>query len=195
MCWLLHARSVSSPRLTALVVAGAMTISFFVQFIVEVRGHSMEPTFLDGQTILRLPRWSLVGRTPVPGDVVIVADPAQTDRLVLKRVVGVSGDHISVRAGEVFVNGLELRDGPTTPCTQVPTPFEECIQWRERVGARRWSAIGAPDSDRYIPSVVVPNDHLFVLGDRRDASRDSRDPEFGLVPVGEVAGFAAEFDL
>lgn len=171
-----------------------MSISFFVQFIVKVRGHSMEPAFLDGQTILRLPRWSLGGRTPVPGDVVIVADPAQPDRLVLKRIVGVSGDHISVRAGEVFVNGLELRDGPTMPCTQVPAPFEECIQWRERVGARRWSAIGVPDSDRDIPSMIVPNDRLFVLGDRRDASRDSRDPEFGLVPVSEVAGFAAEFD-
>jgi signal peptidase I len=85
---------------------------------------------------------------------------------LVKRVIGVGGDHVKCHDGIVFVNGVALHESSyvtlsSTACTGI------------------WS-------------VVVPSDHLWVLGDNRDNSADSRahigDPGGGFIPVDDVVG-------
>lgn len=95
---------------------------------------------------------------PHRGDVVVIEVPGQAEPLI-KRVVGLPGDWIAVRGGKVFID-------------------ETCLDepWTDRVGG--------PD----YPEMEVPEGHIFVLGDNRAHSNDSR--SFGPVAVDQIIGRA-----
>ncbi len=95
---------------------------------------------------------------PRRGDIVVV-DSSNQSELLIKRVVGLPGETIEVRDGRVYING-ELLEEP-------------------------WSM--KPGSGRYGPQAVPPL-HVFVLGDNRGASNDSR--TFGPVPIDDIVGHA-----
>jgi signal peptidase I len=99
-----------------------------------------------------------VTRHPNRGDVVVFDDGAGT--AYVKRVIGVAGDSVLFSEGRVYVNGVGLDEDAYT-----------------RGGT-------APDGSVH----VVPRDHVFLLGDNRDLSSDSR--EFGFVPMRSVVGRA-----
>ncbi len=107
-------------------------------------------------TDLRLPALRDVRR----GDIVSVRDPLQLDVVLVKRVVAVAGDQIEIRNGVVFVNSAVQ-----------PEPYA------------RYSA---PARQRSLSLLTVPSGHLFVLGDNRDQSEDSR--TFGPLPATNVIG-------
>ena len=98
---------------------------------------------------------------PERGDVVVFRSAEDGDEELIKRVVGLPGDSIEVRDGVLFVNG-ERREEPYLN--------------------RRF-----PDSGFYGPTTVPPN-HLFMMGDNRPNSRDSR--FFGPVPFENIEGEA-----
>ena len=95
------------------------------------------------------------------GDIVVFAYPGDTSKSFVKRVIGVAGDRVRIDSGVVFVNGREL-DEPYVPA--------KYFDWRS------------------YPEELVLGHHLFVLGDHRSVSNDSRD--FGLVGEGFVTGKA-----
>lgn len=95
---------------------------------------------------------------PHRGDVVVIEVPGQAEPLI-KRVVGLPGDRIAVRGGKVFIDD-EWLDEP----------------WTDRVGG--------PD----YPEMRVPEGHIFVLGDNRAHSNDSR--SFGPVAIDRIIGRA-----
>lgn len=140
-----------------------------------VPSGSMEPTLLPGDRVLvdkrayglRLPftDFALTERArPEAGDVVIFDSPHDGTRLI-KRVVAVAGDRVSLREGRLAVNGRTLED-PAQP-------------WVERFGDHRVTLDlthgGGPD----IAPTSVPAGHVMVLGDSRGQSSDSR--YFGFV--------------
>ena len=93
---------------------------------------------------------------PQRGEIVVVKGQAEPISLI-KRVLALPGERIQVRAGHVLINGAQL--------------------------AEPWvTYFGGPD----YPATSVPRDHVFVLGDNRPESRDSR--MFGPVPVSEIEG-------
>ena len=148
-----------------------LVIFFVIQNFVaqpfQVHGHSMEHTFAQGDYVLvdRLTgRWSPYAR----GQVVVFQPPASaTDRKepFIKRVIGVGGDTVEVRDGQVFVNGVALDE---------PSLFHDAA------GATEPTEAG--DQTRW----VVPQGELFVMGDHRQVSEDSR--VFGPIPVSSVIG-------
>jgi signal peptidase I len=185
-----HARTI----LLAVILAFSIRAGIAQAYLVE--GPSMLPTLTDGQRVfvakyaygLTLPFAAdalFVWALPAPGDVVILTSPLDDTDLV-KRVVGLPGDTIQVRDDVVYRNGVALSTGRAGACPE--TAAGEPCEWREeQLGDHRWRVQRAPGGLPYRePLVVVPDGQIFVLGDHRDRSNDSR--YFGPVPVERVRG-------
>jgi signal peptidase I len=185
-------------------IGGAILLALFIRIVLfeafEIDGPSMEPTLLHGDRVvvakflygLFLPftneavaTWGL----PNAGDVVIVRSPFDNIDIV-KRVIGVPGDRIAMRNDEVFRNGESILRRQQVRCYAAGGELEpdlECVE--EGLGDHTWqtshSPINPPDN---FDEVVVPPDHIFVLGDHRDRSNDSRNPRVGMIPASRVKG-------
>ena len=159
----------------------------------------------------------VLGSLPERGDVVVFEGPEGQD--VVKRVIGLPGDVIAVRGGRVILNGQALpRErlpdflmpiSPNSPCrvvapaTEMNRPGSDgqpaCVYpaYRETLpGGPSYQVLDQTDvsfADNFGP-VTVPQSHLFVMGDNRDDSLDSRYPTIaggmGFVPVDRVVGRA-----
>lgn len=188
-------------------IVGAVLLAFFIRIVLfeafEIDGPSMEPTLLNGDRVvvakfpfgLFLPftndavaSWGM----PDPGDVVIVRSPAD-DIDIVKRVIGVPGDRIEVRDDEVFRNGDSIRRRTLGQCREdQASPSIECEWVEEGIGDVTWRTSyseGLIGTDS-MPPMIVPDGHIFVLGDHRDRSNDSRNPRVGMIPISRVKGRA-----
>ena len=144
-----------------------LVIQTFVAQPYRVEQQSMERTLEPDQYVLvdkLTPRWDDYGR----GDIVVfdppprwVADEPRTP--FIKRVIGLPGDVVEVKDGAVYVNGTRLAE-PYVYDDQPTTATDEPAQW------------------------VVPAGELFVMGDHRAASADSR--AFGPISRDQVIGRA-----
>jgi signal peptidase I len=145
-------------------------IQTFIAQPYQVQQQSMERTLEPGQYVLvdkLSPRWDGYDR----GDVVVFNPPdswTNDDTPFIKRVIGVAGDTVEVRDdGFAYVNGVRLEEDYTyTNAEGVPEPTEAGDQ-------ARW---------------VVAEGELFVMGDHRQRSADSR--VFGSIPIDNVIGRA-----
>lgn len=151
--------------LETVVFVGSLFIVIYL-FIMQpnqVKGASMEPTFLSGDYILTS-KISYKLRAPKRGDVIVFKSPKNPDIDYIKRVIGTAGDRITVRNSEVYVND-ELT---VEPYISNKTNIWEGGYLREG------------------ESATVPSGYLFVMGDNRPRSSDSR--EFGPIPFNDVIG-------
>lgn len=165
------------PLLAVLGLLFITRTSFANHYVVP--SGSMEGTLVPGDRVvvdmsaygLRVPytRIVLLERdSPRPGDIVLLPSPADGTRLI-KRVVGVAGDHIVFRQGHLRRNGRPAAPDGAGLVEQIG---------RQRVAVKLTSG-GGPDVE-----LVVPPGHVYVVGDHRGNSLDSR--MFGLVPEDSV---------
>lgn len=145
--------------IAAAVLAVAVVLVLFFR-VATVQGHSMEPTLTDGDHLLV----SSVSAHYNRGDIVVIGYPSDTT--LVKRVVAVSGDTIDFdfSAGKVFLNGKELQEDYLKEATH------------------RWFS----DGPTY--PLTIPAGYVFVMGDNRNDSLDSRSGEIGLVSVQSILG-------
>jgi signal peptidase I len=151
----------------------------------EVAGISMQPSLKVGEDLLVR---RAIGEVHV-GDVVLYdPNPAHTAQPWVKRVVAVAGQTVSIRGGAVVVDGAPVAtDAPRTETLAVDARCadpEPVLVQDERHGDRRATVRVAPDGA--LAEVRVPADHVFVLGDNRPASMDSR--RHGAIPLAQVRG-------
>lgn len=134
---------------------------------------------------------------PRHGDVVVFRHPKQR-KTVIKRLVGLPGDVISVEDGRLVVNGVRaLRQDPKVITRIVhgenDGAVEKAVRYREDLSQSGAHIIQEFADDRQLDAfgpVTVPARHVFVMGDNRDNSLDSRTEEMGFVPIDNLIGRA-----
>lgn len=159
-------------------------------------GPSMAPTLADGDHFIidrsaygfRWPRATVAtlqwGR-PEVGDVVVAVSPMD-DSYIAKRVVAVEGQTLEIIDGSVTLDGRPLSTSDPEPCASGETG---CVVRRESFGGRSWRAEMSAEPGYFHPHrVTIPPGQVFLLGDRRDRSNDSRNPRVGTVPVDRIVG-------
>jgi signal peptidase I len=137
--------------------------------------HLLVNKFIFGPTATSLERAVLPVTTIKRRDVIVFKYPEEPDRDFIKRVIGLPGETLEVRAKKVYVNGKPL-DEPYAhylPAAATPSEFHEVTSFDVR--------------ERYGP-VTVPPDQYFVMGDNRDNSQDSR--YWGFLPRENIKGKA-----
>lgn len=147
--------------MTALVIC--MAIFIFIIRVIDVSGSSMFPTLHDGDKMLV----SNLFYTPHAGDVVVFkTDNYDPERALVKRVIATEGQEISIDfdRGIVYINGLPVEEDYIAELTKTKLDF--------------------------IGPQTVPEGCMFVMGDNRNASTDSRKKEIGMVDQRMLLGRA-----
>jgi signal peptidase I len=141
----------------------------------------------------------ILGSLPQRGDVVVFRYPGNRSDFWVKRVIGLPGDHISMKNGQLSINGtpvplrrdgngqVEFEDGSVASAAK----FIETLPGNHAHPIFKMSEHGAYDN---FDEITIPAGDLFVMGDNRDNSADSRIPlregGVGLLPVDNVVGRA-----
>ena len=161
--------ALSIVMIVVIVVAATFLLRTFVFVPYEIPSGSMEETIMPGDMVFS-EKISYYGREPQQGDIVTFADPENPDRTLIKRVIALGGQTVDLQNGFVYVDGQQLSEGYTG-------------------GKESWPlASSAPGVVVDFP-YKVPDGCIWVMGDNRTSSQDSR--YFGAVPVSSVTGRAA----
>jgi len=140
------------------VVLAALTIRAFIAEPIRVDGDSMVPTLITDEDML-VEKVSFWVHEPERGEIVICYYPGYTDSCV-KRVIGLPGETVSISEGQIYIDGVAL---------------DESEYWQGEI-------LGDMDS------VSVGAREVFVVGDNRNGSKDSRNPSVGCIPYGKIEG-------
>jgi signal peptidase I len=185
----------SLPELFVIV----LFIMTFVFQNFEIPSSSMEDTLLIGdhaivnrEQFAPPTRW--IGRL-MPyrdirrGDIVVFLSPEEQGLFVVKRIMGVPGDHIHLRDGVVYRNGEKLVEPYVQHKMEDYNPYRDnfpAVQPSEMYGVRNEKWTAEMPSHLEGGDIVVPGDGYFAMGDNRDVSYDSR--YWGFIPRKNVIG-------
>jgi len=140
-------------------IAIVLAVNLFLAQPRVVHGQRMEPNLHENERLI-VDLVTYRYRTPQRGEIIVLDAPErQPGPPLIKRVVGVAGDTVEIKNGGVYINGQRLDE-----------PY-----------------LGVITAGAMAP-LVVPEDYVFVLGDNRGASNDSR--YFGVVPFEDILGRA-----
>jgi signal peptidase I len=218
--WLSQLVQLAGIVLAVFVGKGALAEPFYVP------SGSMEPTLMIGDALLAskypygystaslpiqisLPETGRVfSETPKRGDVVVFRWPGDRSQAWVKRVVGLPGDRIQIRQGQLFINdhAAELKPDGVGQTEDDRGGVEPAYRYVETLpNGVSHEILKLRDNGRLdnTPEVTVPVGRLFVMGDNRDNSADSRvavrDGGVGMLPINDLVGRAdavvASWDL
>lgn len=163
----------------------------------RIPSSSMEPSVLHGDMIWADKRYNCPGckQGVHRGDIAVFAYPNDRSILYIKRVVGLPGDHIQLKNRQVWVNGQALQQSPPNDQGTVTEGFGErrwLVQWAEaQAEVAKLPPLNRVETAPVTElNITVPDGQVFVLGDNRLASTDSR--SFGTVPMQDILGRARQ---
>ncbi len=137
----------------------------------QIGDHILVNKFIYGVKIPFLRTTIIPVKNPKRGDIIVFRFPEDPDKDFIKRVIGVAGDVVEIRDKEVYINHERLNHGAGYGIHTDPHIIPAIMQPRDNFGP-----------------VIVPEDSLFMMGDNRDHSYDSR--FWGFVNLKEVKGKA-----
>jgi signal peptidase I len=162
------------PVVYAAFAVGSVGLAFAVALAIRawvfeaffIPQGSMKPTLVPGDRVLG--NKLRVGMGAVSrGDIVVYhsRDHGGRDMLVVQRVIGLPGDQVQVRQGQVIVNGEPLR---------VESDGSDGDTKRESIGERSYRIVAGGHPGRDLPELRLGDGEYYVLGDYRTAAKDSR---------------------
>ena len=154
-----------AQALVCSVLAVVLLFTFVIRLI-GVDGHSMVPTLQDGDRLLVLN--AMLDNDYEYGDIVVLRKDTFLEEPIVKRVIATEGQTVDID----FVSGAVYVDGEL---------LEE-----DYIKEARWDLY----ADNGVNHITVPEGHIYVMGDNRNGSSDSRDPSLGVVDVRCVIGQA-----
>ena len=165
----------------ALVVAASMLL-LGIGLTKRVNGEDMSPSITEGDWVFMLP-----AGIPLPGEVVRITDPLDQKRTILRRVLAIGGQSITIDEGQIRVNKRRLRASAMGDMGPHLVTSETLWAKRPATGAS-WltRAIAEPPSQWTSKTVDVPDGHVFLMADNRDGPLDSR--WWGPVPQSAITG-------
>jgi signal peptidase I len=192
-----------------ITILAVLAFRTFLYEAVYIPSGSMIPTLKIGDYVI-VEKWAYGARLPFTdsaqamwsspkrGDIVVLLAPPGNPRNddLIKRVVGVAGDTVEIRDGALWLNGQpvprEREHGSCTYWNKIeggPWREEPCVPYRETLDKHHYESYCTPYLPcGDVPPVVVPPGTVWLAGDHRDHSADSR--VFGPVPVGRIKGRA-----
>lgn len=190
-------REYTESLVVAVIVA--LILRFFVISAYKIPTGSMVPTLKVGDFIFAyklsygvpIPfsggeRWA--GQLPKRGEVVVFRYPGNESVSYVKRVVGLPGDRIAIKNKKLVINEQEAEYEPLSDEVIKDLPGREFYAaFRESFpGSTHLVIRSRNDEEDFFGPIVVPPGHIFVLGDNRDSSDDSR--YWGTVPIKNLEG-------
>ncbi len=179
----------------ALVIAAVLRTVFYQPFTIP--SESMRPQLLVGDYLIaskyaygysryslpfgpKLFKGRIIASAPKRGDIVVFKWPRDNKTDYIKRLIGLPGDTVQVRQGQIFLNGKAIQrelDGEETIVEH--QGFSRTVtRYRETMpNGHSYIVYNMMDGGRYdnTPTYRVPDGHYFMMGDNRDNSLDSRD--------------------
>ena len=144
-----------------LAVAVAFAIRTWVLMPTQVSGSSMEPTLTEDDKVLTSPLPYLWGQ-PQRGDIVVFQAPNEDNGIFyVKRIIGLPGEHLQIMDGQVYIDEKQLTE----------------------------NYLAQSSTQGYIDT-LVPDDSVFVMGDNREISHDSRDRDVSFIKISAINGKA-----
>ncbi len=180
-----HGKTLARDLVEILGLAVFLSIALRV-FVVQafyIPSGSMENTLLVNDMLL-INKLVYRFRSPERGEIVVfrcpTPDPYSPPKDYIKRVIGVPGDTLAIRDGKLVRNGEPVDE----PYLKEPMNETRILHAHRRWNPRLATMEVALDAD----TVTVPPGHLFMMGDNRNHSQDSR--YWGMLPVDDVIGKA-----
>lgn len=142
-----------------------------------VSGISMEPNYHDKERLI-VNKIIYDFREPKRGEVIVFEAPEGLD--FIKRVIGLPGDKVMVKGDEVYINDQLIHE-----------PYiAKQIEAAKLLGRKYNSSLDFKVINQEVTAVTVPEGKLFVLGDNRPRSKDSRYDQVGFISIDEIKGRA-----
>lgn len=145
-------------KYTAILIVIAIFIIKFIFQIVTVSGESMVPTLHNNDKLI-LEKVSYIITSVKRNDIVVIKYPADISERIIKRVIAVAGDKVKINDNITYINGKAINE-----------------YYKNE------------DSMKDYDEVTVPQDSIFVLGDNRNFSKDSRSSDVGFVKLNLLEG-------
>jgi len=149
-------------KIFVLAISFTLLITFLIKPTI-VKNYSMSPTLEENDFVII--NRQIYNKSPQKGEIVVFKSPLKTpdgkEKLLIKRIIAVSGDALKIEAGKVYVNGKLV--------------FEDYLKESYTRGSIE---------------ILIPKEKIFVMGDNRGNSLDSRDGILGLINESDIIGKA-----
>ncbi len=170
------------------------TQTHLTQFF-KVPSKSMVPNLLQGDHFFADKRVNAPGckREIKHGDIGIFINPNERTTIYVKRIVGLPGDKIEISGSTVSVNGKPITGGDTKELgsSELNALLDDHVAYLEKSeSGATYPVLWKKNSQQQLVSVTVPDGYVYLLGDNRDESMDSR--KFGPIPLTDVVGIAKQ---
>jgi signal peptidase I len=184
----------SIQSLIYIIVVAVFIITFCVQPF-RIPSGSMEPTLLVGDFLLVNKQVTALGDTggllPATaihrGQIIVFHYPIDPSIHLVKRVVGMPGDHLKMREGRVYINGTPMEEPYAVYRPSGPDNYRDNFPRLQsadpNIDSRWWIRMRTLIDDG---ELIIPENNYFVLGDNRNNSEDSR--YWGFVPRASIVG-------